>query len=163
MGFIDFQTSTDYETIRRVVEEHTGGRRPTVSMQDNRDRPPLHAELAERAAKRQGATWNYPYVEESFGDGRVALKPIAITAPHRYGFFIHGGTAMGTSGCIKLLDSNLHAFVRRLQYYGGGLELRVEYPEEFKRRGRIVDIPKIGITTDKELPKWFRPLDPPEW
>jgi hypothetical protein len=141
--------------------------RPDDKELRKRKTPPFwnYSEDAARAGRSEPAL--------AFGDGRVELMPIDITAPGRYGFFIHGGERMGSHGCIKIMNrDDLNAFALLLQACRQDyVYLEVEYPSRFKR-GRddldlsvpdIPGLPKMDITKSIRLPKLFRPLDLPEF
>lgn len=57
----------------------------------------------------------------AWGNFRITIHPYPSTQTHgRGGFFIHGGTAPGSAGCIDLVR-NIDLFVKRLKQELGGL------------------------------------------
>lgn len=57
----------------------------------------------------------------AWGNFRLTIHPYPATVTHgRGGFFIHGGTAPGSAGCIDLV-AHMDKFVEQLKHELGGL------------------------------------------
>jgi hypothetical protein len=70
-----------------------------------------------------------------WGAGRVPLSPVTIVAVPkargntraRSGFFLHGGSLPGSSGCIDVGNGGIDALVKALPGYGGTITVTVRY------------------------------------
>lgn len=78
--------------------------------------------------------WWKPWLSSSsWGSHRITIHPFTLTEMHgRGGFFIHGGSAFGSGGCIDL-TGRMEEFVRNLKREVGSnnncqIHLTVNYP-----------------------------------
>ncbi len=87
-----------------------------------------------------------PAPESAWGRWRVPLEPYRSTVDRmldcfklvRTNMYIHGGSNLGTIGCIEINDDREEeAFFERLRQYGRRIELEVSYTGE--RKGRYED------------------------
>lgn len=59
--------------------------------------------------------WNRSWNESAWGRFRITIHPFTTTVTHgRGGFFIHGGSAAGSAGCIDL-TTKIDDFIRNLR------------------------------------------------
>ena len=59
--------------------------------------------------------WYKPGSEDAWGEYRIAIHPYPNTNTYgRGGFFIHGGTILGSAGCIDL-TKGINTFVKNLR------------------------------------------------
>lgn len=80
---------------------------------------------------------------DDWGIYRVKLDPYASTVDRmkdcfkviRTGMYIHGGTHLGTHGCIELNDdAEENAFFAKLEAYGKKIELEVKFAGNRKKK-----------------------------
>lgn len=84
-----------------------------------------------------------PEPETAWGKKRVALEPYRATVDRmrdcfgaiRTNMYIHGGTDVGTIGCVEINDdAEEKAFFDKLTAYGKRIELEVKYTGERERK-----------------------------
>jgi hypothetical protein len=84
-----------------------------------------------------------PPPKEAWGNNRVMLEPYKETVDRmkdcfkvvRTNMYIHGGSDLGTIGCIELNDDKDEKdFFDRLRAYGEKIELEVKYVGKARRK-----------------------------
>lgn len=84
-----------------------------------------------------------PEPETAWGKKRVALEPYGATVDRmkdcfgviRTNMYIHGGTYVGTAGCVEINDdAEEKAFFDKLAAYGKRIELEVKYTGDREKK-----------------------------
>lgn len=93
---------------------------------------------------------------EDWGSNRVALEPYRETVDRmkdcfgliRVEMYIHGGSSLGTIGCIELNNNEEEAdFFSRLKAFGKKIEVEVKYAGEREKKYEESSCPYISRTT----------------
>lgn len=133
-------------TLLKTYTAASGKRGPNFSLKAQQDRnlgtipagsywiDPEQMWTASRLEKQFDGITYLGFYTAAWGLHRITIHPLPSTQTYgRGGFFIHGGTHIGSAGCIHLLGTGMDEFLANLKTALGGLPrcsvpLIVKYP-----------------------------------